>query len=342
MKIDVFPHIFPKRFFDRMCEVVRPRTTCQKRTRAIPGADRSRPALPDNGPLRGIRAVLTLCSPPLETYAGPELAADLARLANDAWRRSSGCPRQLPGFVAVAPDEPPRRGRSRDRPRHRRAGGYGRPDLLERQRSAPRRARVPAGLERMASHRLPIWLHPARPSRSRLQGRSRSSTTSGGHSAGLRDHRRTCAPRFDGLFERWRTSGSSRITWARWFRTSRAGRYGSTTRTRTDDPDDLGAARRSGPTGRPLPEVLRRHRAFLGASHAMECGLAFFGADTSSFGTDMPSRSRARPRFIAETSPPWSGCGRPPRRRRRSTRGTPPDAGGSGSLIGGEPGLARH
>ena len=36
MKIDVFPHIFPKRFFDRMCEVVSPSHYMQKRTRAIP------------------------------------------------------------------------------------------------------------------------------------------------------------------------------------------------------------------------------------------------------------------------------------------------------------------
>ena len=104
MKIDVFPHIFPKPFFERMCEVVPASRYMQKRTRAIP-------VLPDldlrfriMDRYEGYVQVLTLCSPPIEALGRPELAADLARLANDGMAEIvERHPDRFPAFVASLP-----------------------------------------------------------------------------------------------------------------------------------------------------------------------------------------------------------------------------------------------
>ena len=79
MKIDIFPHIFPKPFFDRMCEVVPASRYMQKRTRAIPVLTDLDLRFRIMDRYEGYVQVLTLCSPPLEAFAGPDLAADLVR-----------------------------------------------------------------------------------------------------------------------------------------------------------------------------------------------------------------------------------------------------------------------
>src|SRR5262245_65562962 len=110
MKIDVFPHIFPKRFFDRMCEVVSPSHYMQKRTRAIPVLTDLDLRFRIMDRYEGYVQVLTLCSPPIEALGGPELAADLARLANDGMAESvARHPDRFPGFVAALRGNEPHR-----------------------------------------------------------------------------------------------------------------------------------------------------------------------------------------------------------------------------------------
>ncbi|MEK7364193.1 MAG: amidohydrolase family protein, partial [candidate division NC10 bacterium] len=70
---------------------------------------------------------------------------------------------------------------------------------------------------------------------------------------------------------------------------------------RTDDPDDAGALKRL--KRRPLDyfKMFYGDTAVFGAHPAMECGLAFFGADRVLFGTDMPFDPEKGPGFIRET-----------------------------------------
>src|SRR5262249_24282463 len=104
MKIDVFPHIFPKRFFERMCEVVSLSNYMQKRTRAIPVLTDLELRFRMMDRHEGYVQVLTLCSPPIEPFAGPALAAELASLANDGMAQIvERHPDRFPGFVASLP-----------------------------------------------------------------------------------------------------------------------------------------------------------------------------------------------------------------------------------------------
>ena len=71
--------------------------------------------------------------------------------------------------------------------------------------------------------------------------------------------------------------------------------------TRSDDPDDAQALSRL--KHRPIHyfKMFYGDTALFGAHHAMECGLAFFGAERILFGTDMPFDPEKGPGFIRDT-----------------------------------------
>ena len=70
---------------------------------------------------------------------------------------------------------------------------------------------------------------------------------------------------------------------------------------RTEDADDGAALTRL--SRRPLDyfKMFYGDTALFGARHAMECGLAFFGAERVLFGTDMPFDPEKGPGFIRDT-----------------------------------------
>src|SRR5579859_4013429 len=83
LKIDVFPHILPRPFFDRLIAVAPSGGLMVKRVQNIPvmiDIDRRFEVMDRH---EGYVQVLTLAAPPLENVAGPELSPDLAKLAND-------------------------------------------------------------------------------------------------------------------------------------------------------------------------------------------------------------------------------------------------------------------
>jgi aminocarboxymuconate-semialdehyde decarboxylase len=306
MKIDVFPHIFPRRYFDRMVEVAPPHLYMQKRTRAIPVLTDLDLRFRIMDRYEGYVQVLTLCSPPIESLGGPDVTPDLARLANDGMAEIvARHPDRFPGFVASLPmNHPEATLREADRAiLELGATGVqifsnvnGQP--LDRPEWAPL-------FERMAQHRLPLWMHPARPDtfadyrgepRSRYDlwwafGWPYETTIAMGRLvfSGLFDrfpdlmiithHMGAMAPHFEG----------------------RIGHGLDQLGTRSDDPDDAQALRRL--RRRPLDyfKLFYADTALFGAHHAMECGLAFFGADRVLFGTDMPFDPEGGPGFIRET-----------------------------------------
>jgi aminocarboxymuconate-semialdehyde decarboxylase len=71
--------------------------------------------------------------------------------------------------------------------------------------------------------------------------------------------------------------------------------------TRTEDPDDAVALARL--RRRPFEyfKMFYGDTAVFGSTPALECGLAFFGADRVLFGTDMPFDPEQGPGFIRDT-----------------------------------------
>src|SRR5512143_3292664 len=108
MKIDIFPHILPRKYFDRMLQVAPPGLALQKRMAGIPAlVDVDlRFRLMDLHP--DYAQVLTLANPPLEVVGGPAESPDLARLANDEMAALvARHPDRFPGFVASLPMNDP-------------------------------------------------------------------------------------------------------------------------------------------------------------------------------------------------------------------------------------------
>src|SRR5437762_4976728 len=104
MKIDVFPHILPRKYFERMLHVAPPGLALQKRMAGIPALVDVELRFRMMDRHAGYVQVLTLANPPLEVVAGPGDSPDLARLANDEMAALvTRHPDRFPGFVASLP-----------------------------------------------------------------------------------------------------------------------------------------------------------------------------------------------------------------------------------------------
>lgn len=163
MKIDIFNHIFPKTFFDKMMEVNPGLADIGKRVRDIPVLVDLEARFRVMDQFEGYTQVICLASPPIEVLAGPNITPDLARSANDGMAEHvSKYPERFPGFIASLPmNNPDAAAEETERAiKELKAVGVqfftnvnGRPlDLPEFQLL----------FDLMAGFDLPIWLHPAR------------------------------------------------------------------------------------------------------------------------------------------------------------------------------------
>ncbi|OGA97059.1 MAG: amidohydrolase [Betaproteobacteria bacterium RIFCSPLOWO2_12_FULL_66_14] len=107
LKLDIFPHIFPKAFFDRMKELAEgnPALAGQiKRWLNIPVLWDLEARLKMMDRFKGYKQILTLSLPAIEFLAGPEESPELARLANDGMAELvRDYPQYFPAFVASLP-----------------------------------------------------------------------------------------------------------------------------------------------------------------------------------------------------------------------------------------------
>ncbi|HUJ89548.1 MAG TPA: amidohydrolase family protein [Syntrophorhabdales bacterium] len=107
MKIDIFNHISPKKFYDKMLNIAPNAKDIHKRIRNIP-------CLVDLDERFRIMDlfddyVQIIClSSPLEVFGPPSVSTDLAKLANDSMAELVGkYPDRFPGFIASLPMNDP-------------------------------------------------------------------------------------------------------------------------------------------------------------------------------------------------------------------------------------------
>ncbi len=163
MKIDVFAHVFPRRAFDRFLQIAGDLKDMGKRTRNVP-------MLFDLDLRFGVmdrfgdyRQIISMASPPIESYAGPEVTAELCRIANDEMADLvSRHPDRFAGFAACIPMNHPGEA---ERELHRAIGDLGARTVQIFSNVAGRpldRDEFRFLFETMAGYDLPILLHPAR------------------------------------------------------------------------------------------------------------------------------------------------------------------------------------
>src|SRR5262249_28549792 len=261
----------------------------------------------DDGSLGGLRAGADAGQPADRggRRAGGEPGPGPAGQRRDGGDRR---PRPRPpsrGGRVLAAEQPGRRG-GRARAGDRRARGDGGADLHERQRRGARPARVPADLRRHGRARPADLDAPgAAGGLRRLRGGAAVEVRPlVGVRLAVRDERRHGAA---GLLRTLRSppgTGDHHASPGRddsVLRGPDRRRARPARRAQRDDPEDaaaLGRLRR-----RPIDyfRMFYGDTALFGAWHAMESGLAFFGADHVLFGTDFPFDPEQGPGFVRDT-----------------------------------------
>ena len=163
MKLDIFNHIFPKEFYDRMLKVVPNGKDMHKRVREIPCIVDLDERFRIMDKFGDYAQVICLPSPPIEVMGAPPVSTDLAKLANDGMAELvRKYPERFPAFVASLPMNDPEGLLREARRAIKQLGAVGVQvftNVLGKPLTAPETLPL---FELMAKLDLPIWLHPAR------------------------------------------------------------------------------------------------------------------------------------------------------------------------------------
>jgi len=306
MKIDIFPHIFPKPFYERMMQSTTGAGFMQKRVRGIPVlVDLDlRFRFMDQFP--EYVQVLTLAAPPMEAIGDPKSSPELARIANDGMAELvAKHPDRFPAFVASLPmnnmdaclQEVDRvitklgargvqifsnvNGRPLDEPEFRPL------------------------FEKMAQYDLPLWLHPTRQSGFTDYPAEKKSRYEMWWVFGWPYETSVAMGRlvFSGIFDVFPNLKiiTHHLGAMIPYFEGRIGPGLDQLGARTPEEDKELVTHHL--KGRPLDyfRMFYGDSAIFGATAPLECGLAFFGMDRVLFGTDMPFDPEKGTMFIRET-----------------------------------------
>jgi aminocarboxymuconate-semialdehyde decarboxylase len=305
-KIDVLTHILPEAYVARMRQVAPEVKDSGKRIRGVPMLVDLDVRFRVMDAFEGYQQILSVATPPIETFAAPAEAVDLARRANDGMADLvARYPDRFPGFVASLPLNDPAAAMGETDRAVRDLGARG-IQLFTNACGTPIVAPPYLPLfEQMAAYDLPIWLHPYR-------------------GADVPDYKAEDRS----LYEIWWTFGwpyetsvaMARIVFARLFDRFPAlkiithhmgamapyfeGRLGP-------GMDQLGSRSTDEDYSSVLEKLARRpldyfrmfyaDTALFGAYDATVCGLRFFGPDHVLFASDAPFDPEQGPMYIRET-----------------------------------------
>jgi predicted TIM-barrel fold metal-dependent hydrolase len=293
MKIDIFNHIFPAKYFEKMRQVAPKGKDILKRVQQIPAIVDLDERFRIMDQFDDYVQVITLGAPPIETLGPPPLSGELARLANDGMaelvRRH---PDRFPAFVASLPMNDPD-GLLKEARRaieDLRAVGVQIPTNvlgtpLDRPETMPL-------FDLMVQLDRPIWIHPARGAEFADYKTESKSRYEIWQTLGWPYETSAAMARlvFSGLFERYpdiKIITHHLGAMIPYF----AGRVGSGW-------DELGSRTSDEDYTLLLKQLKRRpidyfrmfygDTALSGAYDATVCGLKFFGVDRTLFATDAP------------------------------------------------------
>lgn len=305
-QIDVFPHILPRKYWDRLVSKAGPTGHLIKRMGNVPvmwDLDRRFEILDRH---EGYVQVLTLAAPPIEEAAGPADSPDLARLANDEMAALvDRYPERFPGFVASLPMNAPDAVVTEVDRAIEQLGATGVQVYSSAVGVPLDRPEYQPLFERMAELDLPIWLHPTRRATvPDYPGEPRSKYDIWWAFGWPFDTSVAMARlAMSGLFDRHPNLKiithhcGAMIP----FCEGRVGGGLDQLGTRSDDPDDLATLGRL--EKRPIDyfRMFYADTALFGATAGLEAGFEFFGAEHVLFGTDMPMDPEGGEGFVRDT-----------------------------------------
>jgi len=107
-KIDIFNHIFPKSYFDKMVSIAPNAKDINKRVRSIPCIVDLDERFRIMDRFKDYVQIICLPNPPIEALGPPPISTDMAKLANDGMAELvRKYPDRFPGFIASLPMNDP-------------------------------------------------------------------------------------------------------------------------------------------------------------------------------------------------------------------------------------------
>jgi len=308
-KLDIFPHIFPKAFFERMKGIAEqsPSLAAQiKRWLNIPvlwDLD-ARLKMMDRFP--GYRQILTLSLPAIEFLAPHDKSPELARLANDGMAEIvAQYPDRFPAFVASLPmNNVPEALREMDRA----IGELGAKGIQIFTNMNGRPLDEPEFFpifERMANkYDLPIWVHPTRTAKFADYASETKSKYEIYWLFGWPYETSAFMARlvFSGMLEKLPALKiiTHHLGAMAPFFDARIGYGMDQLGSRTSDEDYTLILKRMGRRPVEFFKMFYADTSVNGSRSATRCGLDFYGPDHVLFGTDCPFDPEGGPLFIRE------------------------------------------
>jgi predicted TIM-barrel fold metal-dependent hydrolase len=163
MKIDVFNHIFPKKYFDKMLQLAPNGADMHKRVRNVPSIVDLDVRFKMMDLFGDYAQVICIAMPQIEVFGPPPVSTELAKIGNDGMAELvQKYPKRFPGFIASLPMNDPKGLLEEARRAIKDLGAVGvqiftnvngRP--LDKPETLPL-------FDLMAELDRPIWMHPAR------------------------------------------------------------------------------------------------------------------------------------------------------------------------------------
>jgi predicted TIM-barrel fold metal-dependent hydrolase len=310
LKLDIFPHIFPRHFFDRMKRIAEANPALAasiKRWLNIPVLWDLEARIRMMGTFKGYKQILTLSLPAIEYLGGPEESPALARLANDGMAEIvAKHADRFPAFVASLPmNNVPGALEEMDRAIAK-LGAKG-VQLFTNVNGRPLDDPefYPVFERCVKKYDLPIWLHPVRTVKFADYPVEAKSKYEIWWLFGWPYETSACMARivFSGMLQK--LPSLKIIThhlgaMAPYF-DERIGLGMDQMGARTSDEDYGALLKRLGK--RPLDyfKMFYGDTSVNGSAPAIRCGLDFFGPDRVLFGTDCPFDPEGGPTFIRES-----------------------------------------
>jgi uncharacterized protein len=306
MKVDVFCHIFPKNFYDRMLNLTDKGSLMQKRVRGIESIVDLDVRFRIMDRFGDYAQVVSLPAPPIEALGDPQKSPELAQVANDGLAELvTKYPYRFPSFVAGLPmNNPDAAVREIDRAVMK-LGASG-VQIYTNVNGKP--LDDPEFLpifEKMAEINLPIWVHPCRGANFPDYLTEQKSKYELWWVFGWPYETNIFMARivFAGYFDRFPNLKilTHHLGGSLPYSSGRTGPGLDQLGSRTQDEDLTVYGRRLKKRPQDYFKMFYADTATFGSRPAMECGLEFFGVDHVLFASDSPFDPEQGPGYIRET-----------------------------------------
>ena len=309
-KLDIFPHIFPQTFFERMKAIAETNAALASTIRRwlhIPVLWDLDARIRMMGKFNNYKQILTLSLPAIEFLAGPDESPALARLANDGMAEIvRERPDLFPAFVASLPMNNVTASLDEMDYAIRKLGAKGIQVFTNvNGRPLDEPEFYPIFERCVKKYDLPIWLHPARTAKFADYPSEEKSKYEIWWLFGWPYETSACMARivFSGMLDKLPNMkiithhlGAMAPYFDERIRLGMA-QMGA----RTTDADYYTLLRNLSKPPLELFKMFYGDTAINGSAPAIRCGLDFFGADHVLFGTDCPFDPEGGPMFIRES-----------------------------------------